>query len=93
MLQWDLKRSWPDTADWFQRVLVATNNLRSDRMGSSCMSGRYSQLVEEESEWNSSFSYCWIECLPLELLRKVFLHLATEDLKVRYIITCASQLD
>ena len=51
---------------------------------------QYSHLKEEELEWDSPCSNecrppCWIESLPLELLRKVFLHLTKDDLKVRYI--------
>jgi len=35
---------------------------------------------DEEPKWKSSS--CWIDCLPLELLHKVFSHLSTRDLKV-----------
>ena len=50
---------------------------------------QYSHLKEEELEWDSPcingyLPSCWIESLPLELLRKVFLHLTKDDLKVRY---------
>ena len=63
----------------------------------TCLSGQYSQLEEEpdaelnecfpppSSSSSSSCSSCWVETIPLELLRKVFLHLATDDLKVRFI--------
>jgi len=49
-----------------------------------CLSGQYAQLEEDEADLNECFppSPCWVETLPLELLRKVFLHLDTKDLKV-----------
>ena len=49
---------------------------------------KYSHLAEEPDEWNTPPGNeclppcCWIESLPLELLRKVFLHLTKDDLKV-----------
>jgi len=45
--------------------------------------GQYSHLEELVGHLEAGLdsSYCWIECLPLELLRKVFLHLSTDDLK------------
>ena len=48
--------------------------------------GQYSHLEELVGHLEAGLdsSYCWIECLPLELLRKVFLHLSTDDLKVRF---------
>jgi len=40
---------------------------------------QYSHL-DEELEWKPSPS-CWIDCLPLELLHKVFSHLTMDDIK------------
>ena len=82
--------SWAGRLQRCEWVVVDTqHNLRSSRMGSACLSaGQYSHLVSEylASQWNpSSSSICWIDCLPLELLRKVFLHLSMEELKVGYI--------
>ena len=58
---------------------------------------QYSHLKEEELEWNSPcpiecLPSCWIESLPLELLRKVFLHLTRDDLKVRFIQRSKSRI-
>ena len=44
---------------------------------------QYSHL-DEELEWKPSPS-CWIDCLPLELLHKVFSHLTMDDIKVSFI--------
>ena len=83
-----LKLSWRYSKMWVS-CFDTQHNLGSARMGSACLSaGQYSHLVSEylASQWNpSSSSICWIDCLPLELLRKVFLHLSMEELKVGYI--------
>ena len=48
----------------------------------ACLSTRYSYL-EEGDTWDDS---CWIECLPLELLSKVFLYLTKNELKAAMLV-------
>ena len=62
---------------------LVTNSLNMlCRSTMACLSTRYSYL-EEGDTWDDS---CWIECLPLELLSKVFLYLTKNELKAAMLV-------